>query len=106
MTEHRAVPYLEQECEPTGEIITERPDRSSDAIRVVADCPACHGASRRTYRRGRSMGNRSSWRDGPAAAVLPTRTVTVICACGFPHPHRPPDVTEPGCGAFWRITLS
>jgi hypothetical protein len=65
------------------------PVHTDDGIDVKGICPRCEAETRWTF---------------PNVDVEEIKSVTVICACGYPHQDRPADAkNDNGCGAFWKI---
>jgi len=103
---HQDIDYRDREVSYSGEPVT--PEWASDrqSFDVGSICPACAGAMTRTVARGMPGGSKGFWRQPePVAPPMPAR-VLLVCACDYPHPKRPPDSTETGCGAFWRVPLT
>ncbi|HEY9327977.1 MAG TPA: hypothetical protein VIS09_07035 [Streptomyces sp.] len=102
---HDLTPFREQQLAPAGNPAVVR---SADGrwYTVTGACPNCHGSSvfRVAYgvlgpHKGRGfLGRRKT--PQPLTGNIP-----VYCQCGFPHPDRPSEFPETGCGAFWDVPV-
>jgi hypothetical protein len=103
---HQDIDYRDRELSYGGDPATPGWADDRQSFDVASTCPACAGETTRTVARGMPGGSKSFWRKlQPVAAPLPPN-VLLVCACGYPHPKRPPDSTERGCGGFWRVPLT
>jgi hypothetical protein len=103
---HQDIDYRDFEADYGGDPVAPVWRTDQQSFDVPSTCPACSGDMTRTVARGMPGGSKSFWRQPePVAPPLPTR-VLLVCECGYPHPKRPPDSTERGCGAFWRVPLT
>ncbi|WUS96321.1 hypothetical protein OHA46_06340 [Streptomyces sp. NBC_00708] len=103
---HDLKAFREQQLAPVG---TPTVTRSADGrwYVVTSDCPHCHasGVFRVSYGvlgpykgKGRLLGRRRT----PEKL---TGNIAVYCQCGYPHPDRPAEFPESGCGAFWDVPV-
>lgn len=76
------------------------------ALRVLTACSQCGSNVDSVFRTGYPGGRKGlgSPTPGGTQVGVPT-TVTIICACGYPHAGRPIDSIEQGCGAFWTVEV-
>jgi hypothetical protein len=84
---HQPVQWAEIECPEQQGFTAEHTD---DGIVVKGTCPRCQVETRWPF-------------PNVLRGIEPIKSVTVICACGYPHEDRPDAKNESGCGAFWKI---
>lgn len=68
-------------------------ERTDDGIVVKGMCPRCEAETRWPF-------------PNVLEGIDAITSVTVVCACGYPHKDRPAAAdakNEQGCGAFWKI---
>lgn len=102
MPDHQPTPFQETEVRPDASTVVRR---SADGrwYTVTGDCPTCRAAT--VFRvahgvLGPAKGGRRRTRPAPLAGPI-----TVVCQCGYPHPERPPESPDSGCGAFWDVPV-
>ncbi|MER6119289.1 hypothetical protein [Streptomyces sp. NPDC001743] len=103
---HDLTPFREQQLAPAGNPAVVR---SADGrwYTVTGLCPNCRASSvfRVTYgllgpyKGGRRLLGRRRTPDKLTGSIL------VYCQCGFPHPDRPSESPDTGCGAFWDVPV-
>ncbi|MFJ1930604.1 MULTISPECIES: hypothetical protein [unclassified Streptomyces] len=103
---HDLTPFREQELAPAGSPAVVR---SADGrwYTVTGPCPNCHASSvfRVAYGLlGPHKGRRRFLGRGRTPDKL-TGSILVYCQCGFPHPERPAESPDTGCGAFWDVPV-
>jgi hypothetical protein len=101
--QHQPIDYTERDCGVfhDGFVV----DRQQRRLAVTGRCPACGGQSTCVFVVGSPEEYKG--RSGPEAEPQPpAEPTTVICACGYPHPLRPAESDEIGCGAYWKIDLA
>jgi hypothetical protein len=103
---HQAIDYQERVLPYAGGPVAAAWSDDRSSFDVPSACPACQGPMIRTVRRGLPTGSKSIWRPDRETPVHVPDRVTLICACGYPHPQRPADSTETGCGAAWKVPLA
>ncbi|MCX4761007.1 hypothetical protein OG562_08505 [Streptomyces sp. NBC_01275] len=101
MPEHRQTAFHEHETEV-------RPEEPFAVVRsddgrwytVTGPCPTC--GARTVFRVAYGVLGASKGRRSPEPL---TGAVPVYCQCGYPHPERPPESPDTGCGAFWDVPV-
>jgi hypothetical protein len=103
---HQDINYRDCEVVYSGAPVTPSWVTGRQSFDVASICPACAGSMTRTIVRGLPTGSKSFWRRHEASEPPVPERVTLVCACGYPHANRPPDSTETGCGAAWKVPLT
>jgi len=103
---HQDINYQDREVVYGGSPVTPTWAADRQSFQVPSICPACSGAMSRTVVRGLPTGSKGIWRQPETKQPLMPQQVTLVCACGYPHPSRPKESTETGCGAFWKVPLA
>jgi hypothetical protein len=103
---HQDIDYRDYETSYGGDPVAPLWRQDRQAFDVPSTCPACAGEMTRTVERGMPGGIKSFRRQPEPAAPPMLALVVLVCACGYPHPKRPSDSTETGCGAVWRVPLT
>ncbi|MER5375098.1 hypothetical protein [Streptomyces sp. NPDC002553] len=106
MPDHVPTEFREHETQP-------RPDepftvvRSQDGRWYTAEglCPTCRAATVFRVAYGVLGPPKRPWRREREQPEPLTGPLLVYCACGYPHPERPPESPDSGCGAFWDVQV-
>ncbi|MEV3856589.1 hypothetical protein AB0J38_19960 [Streptomyces sp. NPDC050095] len=100
---HDLTPFQERELAVDGAFEVRR---SEDGrwYTVTGACPMCRATSVFRVAHG-VLGPVKGWRRRRAEPEPLTGAITVFCQCGFPHPDRPPESPDTGCGAFWDVPV-
>ncbi len=102
---HQDTAYRDVEVEYTGATVASVLAADRRSFSVTSVCPTCMGTMTRTVSRGLPFGSKGLWREKARPAPDVPDHVTMVCACGYPHPNRPADSTETGCGTAWKQPL-
>ncbi|MFK4071408.1 hypothetical protein [Streptomyces sp. NPDC029674] len=103
MSAHAPTPFQESEVQPVGTFTVER---SADGrwYTVTGPCPTCRG--RTVFRVAFGVLGPAKGRGRRRSRPEPlTGSIPVYCQCGYPHPDRPPESPDSGCGAFWDVPV-
>jgi hypothetical protein len=103
---HQDIHYQDREVVYGGSPVTPTWADDRQSFQVPSICPACSGAMIRTVQRGLPTGSKGIWRRPKATEPSAPEQVTLVCRCGYPHVGRPPESTETGCGAVWKVPLA
>ncbi|MER5613369.1 hypothetical protein [Streptomyces sp. NPDC002215] len=97
---HDLTPFREQELAPAGSPTVAL---SADGrwYTVTGPCPNCHASS--VFRV--AYGVLGPYKGRRRAPERLTGSILVYCQCGFPHPDRPSESPDTGCGAFWDVPV-
>ncbi|MEU8041154.1 hypothetical protein [Streptosporangium sp. NPDC049078] len=99
MAKHRPVPFTEAEFD--GQITFTVAEIDKGLV-VTGNCPGCGARTSTTFSHGTPQGTKGGLRRKPPVRAT---KVTVYCECGYPHPERPPEVPDTGCGAYWSVDI-
>ncbi|MFF5517123.1 hypothetical protein [Streptomyces coeruleorubidus] len=72
---------------------------------VTGLCPTCRAATVFRVAYGVLGPPKRLWRRDRSEPEPLTGSIPVYCACGYPHPERPPESPDSGCGAFWDVPV-
>lgn len=101
---HDLTPFREQGLAPVGNPVVAR---SADGrwYTVTGPCPNCHVSSVFRVAYGVLGPHKGRWLGRRSTPERLTGSILVYCQCGFPHPDRPPESPDTGCGAFWDVPV-
>ncbi|MFF2849155.1 hypothetical protein ACFVT5_22930 [Streptomyces sp. NPDC058001] len=101
MPAHEHTSFREAEVPPTDPFTVER---SEDGrwYTVTGPCPTCRATS--VFRVAYGVLGPTKGRTRRKPPPL-TGEVVVFCQCGYPHPDKPAESPDAGCGAFWVVPV-
>jgi len=104
MPAHDPTTFQETEVHPTAPFTVQRSD-DGRWYTVTGDCPTCRGRTVFRVAHGVLGPTKGRWRRRTAEPEPLTGAIPVYCQCGYPHPERPPESPDSGCGAFWDVPV-
>ncbi|MEU6826835.1 hypothetical protein ABZ921_40045 [Streptomyces atriruber] len=104
MPDHQPTPFQEAEVQPVDDFTVVR---SPDGrwYTVTGPCPTCRARTVFRVAHGVLGPLKGRLRHRRARPEPLTGSIPVYCQCGYPHPDRPPESPDAGCGAFWDVPV-